>query len=80
MKRKVITTTEEFDAVGNLKTRITEETEEIDNGYIYPQTFYGAQQGGGSYRDQGGSGDSRPNIERTTKLEKEEPPESWVRG
>ena len=40
MKRKVITTTEEYDADGKLKTRIVEEVEESDNYPIYPQIPY----------------------------------------
>lgn len=36
MKRKTITTTEEYDENDKLKTKITETTDEEDNGYIYP--------------------------------------------
>lgn len=37
MKRKVTTTTEEYDKDGNITSKITEITEEEDEGYIYPQ-------------------------------------------
>lgn len=40
MKRKTTTTTEEFNKDGKLISRVTEVTEEEDNGYIYPQQPY----------------------------------------